>query len=288
MWATCPSICPRDRRLHRRTLCRGRSGKADPDDASVPRGRGGYLRCRGLPRCGRGRPQDGVGRRGLLGVLGLARGHSRLRWGERGHRTPQLRLAFGRAGDEGAAAPGTATTPGGGHLGDARVHPQADRGGRWQGRTPAAVRRNRAADRLEPGRGRLEHLRRAAGSPPLPATGGGSDLLRQRGEDPGQTVELRVERALRADDFPEGDSLDPVPAEPDHRPGGVLGERLDRRCSKTGGEYAVEGARAAAGLDVPEDCEVSLVGAPGLVDEVAELLRGGRGGLCSDDPLCGL
>ena len=31
-----PSICPRDRRLHRRTVCRGRSGTADPDDASVP------------------------------------------------------------------------------------------------------------------------------------------------------------------------------------------------------------------------------------------------------------
>ena len=106
-----PSICPRDRRLHRRTVCRGRFGTADPDDASVPRERGGYLRCRGLPRRGRGRPQDGVGRRGLPGLLGLARGRSRLRRGERDHRAPQLRLAFGRAGDEGAAAPGLATTP---------------------------------------------------------------------------------------------------------------------------------------------------------------------------------
>ena len=89
----------------------------------------------------------------------------------------------------------------------------------------------------------------------------GRFLSRERGEDPGQSVELRVERG----------AADLVPAEADYLPQMVVCQRIDCRGPQAGGEHAVERGRAPARLDVPKNSEVSLIGAAGVVDEVAEL-----------------
>ena len=100
----------------------------------------------------------------------------------------------------------------------------------------------------------------------------GRFLSGERGEDPGQSVELRVERALPAVDLVERGAADLLSAEADHFPRIVVCQRIDCRSPQAGGEHAVERGRAPARLDVPEHGEVSLIGAAGLVDEVAELV----------------
>src|SRR5215204_6137765 len=97
------------------------------------------------------------------------------------------------------------------------------------------------------------------------------ELSGERREDPGQFVEFRVERALPADDLVERGAADLVPAEADHLPRIVVCQRIDCRGPQAGGEHAVERGRAPARLDVPKHSEVSLIGAAGVVDEVAEL-----------------
>src|SRR5829696_4362706 len=96
-------------------------------------------------------------------------------------------------------------------------------------------------------------------------------LSGERGEDPRQSVELRVERTLPAVDLVERHAADLLSAEADHFPRIVVCQRIDCRSPKAGGEHAVERGRAPARLDVPEHGEVSLIGATGVVDEVVEL-----------------
>ena len=88
---------------------------------------------------------------------------------------------------------------------------------------------------------------------------------------------------MPANDLFEGDAPDAIRAQPYHRPGIVVGKCLDRRCPQATGKYAVESTRAPARLDMPEHRKVGLVGAPGVVDEVAKLLRGGCGAFGRDD-----
>ncbi|CAA9412409.1 MAG: hypothetical protein AVDCRST_MAG03-1965, partial [uncultured Rubrobacteraceae bacterium] len=133
-------------------LRRGRPRPEDQDYARVPGRARRNLRCRGLPGCGRGGAQDGVGRGGRARLLGVAYGGEPRGGRERGGGAPLLWRTLGGAGDARAGTRGPRSV-GGGHLGDAGEHPPADRGGLGQSRSATSSGGGRAAAGGEPGGG---------------------------------------------------------------------------------------------------------------------------------------